>query len=84
MRGFLGHFQRIKWGVAELIMRAYEANKDPIILPIAHTGLADMMPLTSRVRIPRPFSKVEVAVGEPFDCVDLLAHHKHIGYFACF
>lgn len=42
----------------------------PLVLPIFHTGMGDVMP--AKARVPRVGNRVTVNVGEPVDVSDLL------------
>jgi monolysocardiolipin acyltransferase len=66
---------RLKWGVGRLIM---EAKVPPLILPIFLKGFDAMKPLD---RLPRPFKKVEVVVGEVENGAHFLKSTEHLKNF---
>ncbi|ESO89856.1 hypothetical protein LOTGIDRAFT_234000 [Lottia gigantea] len=54
---------RLKWGVGRMI---FECTASPIVLPIWHCGMDDILPNT-RPYIPQLFKKVTYLVGAPMD-----------------
>ncbi|KAJ1920459.1 Lyso-phosphatidylcholine acyltransferase [Mycoemilia scoparia] len=67
---------RLKWGVGRMIM---ESEINPIVIPIYHHGMTDVLPLGQPLPIPRfsPFKrKLLVSVGDPIDFADLLEAWK--------
>ena len=59
---------RYKWGVGRLIA---ECNVTPIVIPIYHVGMDDILPNT-RPFYPRFGKKVTVLVGKPIPVMDTL------------
>jgi monolysocardiolipin acyltransferase len=57
---------RLKWGVGRLIL---DSKIPPIVLPIIHQGLENILPLNTR--IPRFGRRLVINIGEPLDTVPL-------------
>lgn len=64
---------RYKWGVGRLIA---ESHVDPIVIPIYHVGMDDILPNTRPYfwfsRFPKVGKKVTVLIGEPIPVKDTL------------
>ncbi|XP_017077968.1 tafazzin homolog isoform X1 [Drosophila eugracilis] len=63
---------RLKWGVGRII---YESPKIPIILPMWHEGMDDLLPNVEPYVIQRG-KKVTVNVGQPLDLNDFILDLK--------
>jgi len=68
----------LRWGVGKIVADAPAA---PTIVPVYHTGLADVQPLnmvTEKLAswVPRAGNRITIAVGAPFTVDDLLARHR--------
>ncbi|XP_037716493.1 tafazzin homolog isoform X2 [Drosophila subpulchrella] len=63
---------RLKWGVGRII---YESPKIPIILPMWHEGMDDLLPNVEPYVIQRG-KKVTLNVGEPLDLNDFILDLK--------
>ncbi|KAI9595051.1 acyltransferase-domain-containing protein [Syncephalis fuscata] len=64
----LSEMIRFKWGVARLIM---ECKTLPIVLPLWHQGMANIMPLNSKIPLPRLGKRLVLAIGDPIQLDDL-------------
>lgn len=63
---------RLKWGVGRII---YESPKIPIILPIWHEGMDDLLPNVEPYVIQRG-KQVTLNVGQPLDLNDFILDLK--------
>jgi len=63
---------RLKWGVGRII---YESPKIPIILPMWHEGMDELLPNVEPYVIQRG-KKVTLNVGEPLDLNDFILDLK--------
>lgn len=68
---FNGKLGPFRWGVGKLICDSKKGNggHDPVVLPLYHAGMSDVMPMLSRV--PRVGKRIHVEVGEPVDLSDI-------------
>ncbi|KAK3714411.1 hypothetical protein QZH41_020641 [Actinostola sp. cb2023] len=67
-----GSLVRLKWGVGRLIA---ESNVTPIVLPIWHVGMNDVLP-NKYPYMPHIMKKVTVLVGEPMTFDDILKDYQ--------
>lgn len=67
---------RFKWGVGRLVS---ECSKDPVILPICHFGMDNVLPNT-RPFLPRVCKTITVVVGEPISFKASLQKWRSLGY----
>ncbi|CAG2192183.1 TAZ [Mytilus edulis] len=68
-------FIRFKWGVGRLVA---EAKKIPIVLPMYHVGMDDILP-NNKPYVPRIRKKVTLLIGQPMEFtedVELMRHMK--------
>lgn len=55
----------LRWGTSQLIIEYYlKTNQLPHIVPIVLKGIDNVLPYTSRIKIPRLFKSIEIAIGE--------------------
>ncbi|KAJ2845166.1 Lyso-phosphatidylcholine acyltransferase [Coemansia brasiliensis] len=67
---------RFKWGVSRMIM---EAERTPIVVPMAFRGMKEVMPLRQKVPVPRPNpfkSELWVKIGDAVDFAPLVLRWK--------
>jgi hypothetical protein len=73
-------WMRLKWGVARIVM---DAKVPPLVIPIWHEGLEDVLPNRSPY-IPKIGKKVTVVIGDVIDTLPLLRelgwHGDHGGH----
>ncbi|KAJ2453773.1 Lyso-phosphatidylcholine acyltransferase [Coemansia sp. RSA 2336] len=67
---------RFRWGVSRLIM---EAERTPIVVPMAFRGMKEVMPLRQKIPLPRPSpftSELRVKFGDSMDFSPLVLEWK--------
>ena len=56
----------LKWGLAHLILRYYlETKQVPVVLPLILKGFDQILPLDTRLQVPRPWKRAALFYGEP-------------------
>ncbi|CAD7704851.1 unnamed protein product [Ostreobium quekettii] len=64
--GTTGNLRPLKWGIGKIICDAVkETGGEPMVLPIYHSGMEQVMP--RKARFPRWGNEVRVVVGRPLD-----------------
>merc|ERR1712111_37729 len=67
---------RYKWGVGRMIA---ECKTTPLVVPIYHLGMDDILPSRGPPYIPRIFQRVTVLIGDPIDVSETLDDLKKKG-----
>ncbi|GAB4819261.1 hypothetical protein N2152v2_006307 [Parachlorella kessleri] len=68
---YTGQLAPLRWGVGKIICDAIGRHgaKDPVVLPLYHSGMGEVLPKNST--LPRWGKQVTVVVGQPVDLSDL-------------